>query len=344
MVEPTEIASATGTTFTRLDDQSVLPGGERAATDTYTVTATAPIETIRGLRLEALVDDSLPRRGPGRTDNGNFVLSEVTLDLAAQPAGAGGDATFERVAWQLATADYAQDKFPAAHLIDGKDKTGWSIFVVDTSPHLNRTAVLVPRDDCQVAGRQMVVSLAQQYSKPHMLLGRFRLAVTDAGRDVLALSEAVRAALAVPAEKRNSAQRETVLSEYEKTDPARQALTKKLAQAQSRLDKFSHTVPTTLVMHERSQPRETHILVRGEYLRNGPVVQPDVPSVLPPLPEDAKSPTRLDLAHWLVDPANPLTARVTVNRMWQQFFGRGLVETSNDFGLQGAAAVAPGIA
>ncbi|HVU89931.1 MAG TPA: PSD1 and planctomycete cytochrome C domain-containing protein [Pirellulales bacterium] len=340
VVEPTEVASATGTTFTRLEDQSVLPGGGRAATDTYTVTAAAPVETVRGLRLEALVDDSLPRRGPGRADNGNFVLSEITLDLAAQPVG-GGDATFERVAWQLATADYAQEKFPASHLIDGNDKTGWSIFVVDTSPHLNRTAVLVARDDCQVAGRKMVVSLAQQHAKPHMLLGRFRLAVTEAARDVLALPEPVRAALAVPADKRTPAQQETLLAEYEKTDPARQALTKKLAQSRARLDKFSTTVPTTLVMHERSQPRETHILVRGEYLRNGPVVSPDVPSVLPPLPAEVKNPSRVDLARWLVDPANPLTARVTVNRMWQQFFGRGIVETSNDFGVQGAAPTHP---
>ncbi|HEY4309456.1 MAG TPA: PSD1 and planctomycete cytochrome C domain-containing protein [Pirellulales bacterium] len=335
VIDPLQATSAGGATLATLDDKSVLPSGERAAVDTYTVTAATPVETIRGIRLEALVDDRLPRGGPGRADNGNFVLSEVTLDLAAQP-GAGGDATAERVPWQWATADYAQEKFPASNLIDGDDKTGWSIFVVDTSPHLNRTAVLVPRDDCQVAGRKMVVSLAQRHAKPHMLLGRFRLAVTDAPRDVLMLPEPVRAALAVPVDKRSAAERDVLLAEYEKTDAARQELTKKLAAANARLAKFSQSVPTTLVMHERSQPRETRILVRGEYLRNGPVVQPDVPSVLPPLPSEVKNPSRLDLARWLVDPANPLVGRVTVNRMWQQIFGRGLVETSNDFGIQGS--------
>ncbi len=340
VIDPVAIVSAGGATLTKLDDHSVLPTGERADVDTYTVTAPAPVETIRGVRLEALVDDSLPRRGPGRADNGNFVLSEVTLDLAAQ-AGAGGDAMPERVAWQWATADYAQDKFPASNLIDGDDKTGWSIYVVDTSPHLNRTAILVPRDECQVAGRNMIVSLAQRYTKPHMLLGRFRLAVTEASRDVLMLPEDVRTALAVPAEKRTAAQQEVVLAEYEKTDAARRTLTKNVADANARLAKFSQSVPTTLVMHERARPRETRILIRGEYLRNGPVVQPDVPSVLPPLPAETKSPSRLELARWLVDPANPLVGRVTVNRMWQQFFGRGLVETSNDFGVQGSVPTHP---
>jgi hypothetical protein len=82
-------------------------------------------------------------------------------------------------------------------------------------------------------------------------------------------------------------------------------------------------------------------LIRGEYLRNGPVVHADVPSVLPPLPGEAKTRSRLDLARWLVDPANPLVARVTMNRLWQQLFGRGLVETSNDFGIQGSTPTHP---
>ena len=340
VLDPAHMASDGGSTLTELDDKSILPSGEPAAADTYTVAADSPLDTVRGLRLEALVDDRLPRRGPGRAENGNFILSEVRLDLNS-PAGAGGDAAGESVAWQTATADYAQEKFPASNLIDGDDKTGWSIFVVETSPHLDRTAILIPKDDCHVAGRQLQVTLAQRHPKPQMLLGRFRLAVTDAPREILALPDVVRAALAVPPEKRTVEQQQAVLAEYEKTDADRQKLTKNLADANARLAKFSRGVPTTLVMHERTQPRETRILIRGEYLRNGPAVDANVPAVLPPLPPDVKNPSRLDLARWLVDPANPLTARVTMNRQWQQLFGRGLVETSNDFGLQGATPSHP---
>jgi hypothetical protein len=88
-----------------------------------------------------------------------------------------------------------------------------------------------------------------------------------------------------------------------------------------------------------SAPRITTIFVRGEYSRPGEVVTPDVPAVLPAMPSGQH--TRLDLARWLVSTQQPLTPRVTVNRVWQQFFGRGLVETENDFGVQGARPTHP---
>lgn len=106
------------------------------------------------------------------------------------------------------------------------------------------------------------------------------------------------------------------------------------------------TVPTTMVMQELSIPRATHLLIRGAYDRPGESVFPGVPASLggfiapggrrrdPPGPSPVR-PHRLDLARWLVDPANPLTARVTVNRFWQQLFGQGLVKTVDDFGSQG---------
>src|SRR5262245_23265767 len=98
---------------------------------------------------------------------------------------------------------------------------------------------------------------------------------------------------------------------------------------------------TTLVMQERKDPRETHIHIRGDFLRHGARVEPGIPAVLPQLPADLKSPTRLDFARWLVDARNPLTPRVTMNRIWQKYFGRGIVETENDFGTQGTAPSHP---
>jgi hypothetical protein len=87
---------------------------------------------------------------------------------------------------------------------------------------------------------------------------------------------------------------------------------------------------STMVMEEAARPRETRVLLRGDYDRPGPLVTPGTPAALPGTASD-----RLGLARWLVDPSNPLTARVTVNRLWQQLFGTGLVATSDDFGVQG---------
>jgi cytochrome c551/c552 len=94
---------------------------------------------------------------------------------------------------------------------------------------------------------------------------------------------------------------------------------------------------TTMVMHERSNHRDTHILMGGDFTRPGAPASPGTPEVLPRLLARAKTkiPNRLDLARWLVAPENPLTARVVVNRMWGHYFGLGLVETENDFGTQG---------
>jgi hypothetical protein len=105
----------------------------------------------------------------------------------------------------------------------------------------------------------------------------------------------------------------------------------KLRQERAALDK---QVPTTMVMQEMPQPRETFLLVRGQYDQKGEKVTAGVPALLPPLPEGAPA-NRLGLARWLVDPAQPLTARVTVNRYWQMYFGTGLVKTAEDFGSQG---------
>src|SRR5260370_12104290 len=92
--------------------------------------------------------------------------------------------------------------------------------------------------------------------------------------------------------------------------------------------------PTVMVMQERATPRDTFVLIRGAYDRPGDKVSPGVPSVLPPLPAGCNN-NRLGFARWLVDPSNPLTARVTVNRFWQTYFGAGLVKTVEDFGSQG---------
>jgi mono/diheme cytochrome c family protein len=98
--------------------------------------------------------------------------------------------------------------------------------------------------------------------------------------------------------------------------------------------KLVESLPTVMVMEELPEPRQTFVLKRGEYDKRGDRVSPGVPASLPSLPPDAPH-NRLGFAQWLVSPANPLTARVAVNQMWQMLFGTGLVKTTEDFGSQG---------
>lgn len=114
-----------------------------------------------------------------------------------------------------------------------------------------------------------------------------------------------------------------------------QQTTKKKQQLQKQLDALMLDIPGALIMKERAEVRPTFVLERGVYDQPGEAVQRGTPSFLPPLTTPGNVPNRLDLAKWLVAPEHPLTARVTVNRIWQQFFGVGLVKTSEDFGAQG---------
>ena len=94
-------------------------------------------------------------------------------------------------------------------------------------------------------------------------------------------------------------------------------------------------IPAAMVMRERSEVRPTHVMKRGQYDQPGELVERNTPSFLPPMQSGSKTKSRMDLARWFTDRENPLTARVAVNRFWQQFFGVGLVSTSADLGAQG---------
>jgi hypothetical protein len=139
----------------------------------------------------------------------------------------------------------------------------------------------------------------------------------------------IAALLLVEPAKRNAKQKQEVAAHYAKLDPRLAELTKAITAHELAAPKL--TQAQTLAV---GAPRKTHVMIRGDFLRPGVEVEPGTPAVLPPL-HAAEKQTRLDLAKWIVDPANPLTARVTVNWVWQRYFGRGLVATLEDFGTQG---------
>jgi mono/diheme cytochrome c family protein len=154
------------------------------------------------------------------------------------------------------------------------------------------------------------------------------------GKDAKPLPPKVAAALAVPADKRDAAQREELAKHYRGIAPELAAARKELADLKKRLADHKATIPSTLVMREMSKPRDTHILIRGAHNNKGAKVTPGVPAALHPMPADAP-PDRLGLARWLASPENPLVGRVIMNRVWARLFGKGIVETGEDFGLQG---------
>jgi hypothetical protein len=107
-----------------------------------------------------------------------------------------------------------------------------------------------------------------------------------------------------------------------------------LVEVRKEREKLEKAITTTMVMTEQSKPRDTFVLGRGQYENRGEKVTPGVPAFLPPMSQDLPA-NRLGLAKWILDPSNPLTARVAVNQYWQQYFGVGIVKTAEDFGSQG---------
>jgi len=158
----------------------------------------------------------------------------------------------------------------------------------------------------------------------------------------LAVDAPVRGILNMPAAKRDRVQKER-LKEYYLSFAAPEAQRKahaELKQLMADRTKLEKEIVTTMVMEELPTPRDTFVLARGDYRNRTEKVTPAVPASLPPLPAGVPA-NRLGLAKWLTDPSHPLTARVAVNRYWQLYFGSGLVETSEDFGSQGAPPTHP---
>lgn len=164
-------------------------------------------------------------------------------------------------------------------------------------------------------------------------LGEIRLysrVLTDEEVAMLAVGKPLSA---MAGEKRTHAEQRQVELHYLETAAApdvRQAW-QTLASLREEREKLERTFPTVMVMAESPQRKETHLLLRGQYDKPGEVVEPGLPAFLPQRPAS----NRLGFAKWVVDPQNPLLARVTMNRFWQSFFGNGIVKTTEDFGLQG---------
>lgn len=272
---------------------------------------------------------------------GAVVWSSLLGQVPDPSEEVGGGSWLERVAFARTDADFEQRGFPIARSIDGRldPMGGWAVAPEQGRDHaavfgLRRPLHLAPGDRVEVA-------LHQRYGSAHVL-GRYRISATETPDASLLPPPEVLAVLQVDAANWGDADHARLASYFLGIDPGLEALREEIARLERQ--RAAQTPVTTPVLRElpAERRRETHVLERGNFLQPGEAVTARVLEHIAPWPEGAPR-NRLGVAEWLVQDANPLTARVAVNRIWSQLFGIGLVETEEDFGSQGMPPVLPGV-
>ena len=333
IVQPQTFVSSGGATLTRQSDGSVLAGGPRPERDTYTISVAVGLTNLTAVRLEVLADDSLPKKGPGRQDNGNLHLSEFQM-LLFEP----GAAAAREVKLANPTADFNQSGWTIAHALDGNEKTAWGIHPKVGESHAAvfelKEPLVIPPD------ATLVFVLKQLHGEGH-LIGRPRLSVTDARPPVPVnvLPGDVQAILAKPADHRSDDERAALAVFVGKERISRElAAMPKASLVYAAASDFEPDGG----LKPAGAPRPVQMLKRGDISKPVEGASPGSLSCVTALPArfdladaNQEGSRRAALAQWLVHRDNPLTWRSIVNRVWHHHFGRGLVETPNDFGRMG---------
>jgi hypothetical protein len=355
--------SAGGATLTPQPDGSVLLSGKNPTTETLTFEVVTELGSIKSLRLEALAHSSLVKSGPGRATNGNFALSEVRV--LAEPVLQDEKLPAVRPTLVNPRATFEQKGFPVAHAIDNQVSTAWAIDPQFGKDHAAAFAFEKPVGF--PGGTRLTVTLSFINNTGHGI-ARPRISVSDGEKPELGgipTSDDVRAALALPPEKRTPVQAAAVLKWYAPQDAEYQKLLKAERDHDAKAPKPNRV--KALVSSEGLPPirlhsqgadflTETHFLRRGDPAQKHGVANVAFLQALMPDPEaqtkwvkPAPQGSRLSyrrtaFANWLTDTqhgAGHLLARVIVNRLWAQHFGRGLVSTTSDFGVRGEPPTHP---
>jgi hypothetical protein len=328
-LDPAEFKSGGGATLRKNSTKSILAEGINPTNDTYVISAPAGSGRLTGVRLEVL--ETGPEKALGRHTNGGFVLR--AFDLAIKPSATDPVRTAQ---WKGVSADFSQKDFDVTNLLSGKGD-GWAVAASEEKNRVRRSAYFALAESTELAeGATLTFTLRHSDKHPGANLRRFRLYVTRSERigPPTKLPDDVRAALAAAPGKRDLKQRTALRDHYKSVDPALKPLRDAVAAAKKSADEFDAKIPISSVLVELEKPRETHRHVRGAYLTKAEVVFPGTPASLHAFPSTLPT-NRLGFARWLVDTNNPLTARVIMNRFWEQYFGRGIVETVEEFGKQG---------
>lgn len=281
------------------------------------------IERLNGFTVSLLDED---RQETWKSDPTATAVAQHSLS----PTGA------RTVRFAQALADHEQSGFPAAATIKSNvdPETGWAVAPQVGQPH--ELTLLLENPTPESAG-VLTLSIVQESNFANHLLDHFRVAISaDENLTRWAgLPDAVRQIVAKDQDHWNENETSAVKDYFRGIAPALKPLHDELA---AKRDELANMKPMTSVPVMKELPgdkrRVTKVQIRGNYLSTADAVNEGTPAAFHSL-ENADNPSRLDLARWLVAPENPLTARVIVNRHWEQLFGIGIVETSEEFGSQG---------
>ena len=312
---------------TQLEDGSVLLGGSVPGTAVYELHFSGNQinkngNAILGFKIEAMTHESLPGNGPGRGDpvRNNFILSEVTCNIESD------DRAERQIGLNSAEADFSQQNWEVHKAIDGDQKTGWAI-----APKFNESHWATFRTDEPLNlsdDQEVVLRLHQNYGRGRVI-GRVRVSALVGDELTVGVPDNIAELLLKKIRKPKETKR--LQDHFINSNPEIHKLELQAQATQKQLNQIQP--PTTLVMTEMDEARETPIFKRGNYLDPGEKVESGTIAALHPM-DASLPPNRLGLAQWLVSTENPLVARVAVNRWWSAIFGRGIVTTPEDFGTQ----------
>ena len=323
-----EVRAASGRTFDRDDAGVLTTSAEGAAEDTFTVSFTAPLDSVGALRLELLPDPDLPLQGPGLAGNGNLVLTELTIRSDGEVLAVGAS-----------RASFEQPGYPVTAAHDGAlGRAGWAVMRGSDGEPAEATFDLAAPGAVR-PGSKVEVELAQMHGGRH-LLGRWRLTVGAAEEEPL--SPGLRRILVASPEERTPEEGRLVRAAHRARTNLLDEERARKAALTARRAALDSEIPQ--VLETRAvEPMVTRVLPRGNWMdESGEEVLPAVPTVLGGGSLSAEErPDRLDLARWLVGEDNALVARVVVNRIWRMLMGRGIVATLDDFGVQGTPPTHP---
>lgn len=328
--------SALHQTLTQQDDASIKASGSVPDNDVYSLIGSSPPGKVTGILLEALHYPTLAKGGLSRTEGGNFVLTEIEISLQNKE-----DGTSRKIAIDSAEATFEQAGLSVDQAFDHDPQSGWGVW--PGKPVTDQQAAIFRFDQPVEVGKkdQWLIELHHNHSAKRHTLGCFRLSISTVEEPPLPnIDLSLLTILKTPAMERSKSQQEQLTGYLLKQDKQYSSLMRKITTEQKRLDSVRRTVPKVMVMADKPDRRKTYLLNRGLYNQPGQEVKAALPVSLATPPED-QSLDRLDLAQWLTEPSNPLMARVTVNRFWQMLFGKGLVRSPEDFGVQGERPTHP---